>query len=162
MEVLKSSITEDSAKIERLLSQTEQLRKGVEVTSIGPQAQNQLRELLNIQDDALNAVLQERILKSLEFEGMYRRYDAVEEAHLKTFRWILDEPPQDHTIEGDDSDAKESSRVRFTDWLLNGKGIFHISGKLGAGKSTLMKYLGDSSQTKTKLEEWAGTYPRFF
>lgn len=82
-------MTEDWAKIERLSSQTEQLRKGVEVTSIGLQAQNQLRELLDIQDYALNTVLQEHVLESLEFDGMYRRYDVVEEAHFKPFRWIV-------------------------------------------------------------------------
>jgi hypothetical protein len=107
MGALKGSITDDSAKIERLLSQAEQLRKGVEVTSVGLQAQNQLRELLHIQDDALDTVSQERILKSLEFDGMYRRYDAVEEAHFKTFRWIFDEPLQDHAFQANKNGAKE-------------------------------------------------------
>ena len=73
----------------------------------------------------------------------------------------LTSPPKDHAFQNNYSDVKESGKMRFTNWLLYGKGIFHISGKLGAGKSTLMKYLGDSSQTKTKLEEWAGMWSCF-
>lgn len=32
-------------------------------------------------------------------------------------------------------------RLRFTDWLRNGSGIFHLSGKAGSGKSSLMAYI---------------------
>ncbi|EXF84611.1 hypothetical protein CFIO01_04779 [Colletotrichum fioriniae PJ7] len=42
------------------------------------------------------------------------------------------------------------------DWLARGGGIFHISGKPGAGKSTLMKYLCQSHATESYLEGWAG------
>ncbi|KAK1448744.1 hypothetical protein CMEL01_08059 [Colletotrichum melonis] len=42
------------------------------------------------------------------------------------------------------------------DWLARGGGIFHISGKPGAGKSTLMKYLCQTTATESYLKEWAG------
>ncbi|KAI3551142.1 hypothetical protein CSPX01_01059 [Colletotrichum filicis] len=42
------------------------------------------------------------------------------------------------------------------DWLSHGGGIFHISGKPGAGKSTLMKYLCQSTATESCLKDWAG------
>ncbi|KXH68599.1 hypothetical protein CSAL01_05959 [Colletotrichum salicis] len=42
------------------------------------------------------------------------------------------------------------------DWLAHGGGIFHISGKPGAGKSTLMKYFCQSPATESYLKDWAG------
>ncbi|KAK1462918.1 hypothetical protein CCUS01_08510 [Colletotrichum cuscutae] len=42
------------------------------------------------------------------------------------------------------------------DWLARGGGIFHICGKPGAGKSTLMKYLCQSTATESYLKDWAG------
>jgi hypothetical protein len=47
---------------------------------------------------------------------------------------------------------------RFIEWLSSGDGIFHISGKLGSGKSTLMKYLFNHPRTKIELSRWAGTF----
>jgi ABC-type molybdenum transport system ATPase subunit/photorepair protein PhrA len=44
----------------------------------------------------------------------------------------------------------------FGNWLSSGNGIFHIAGKLGSGKSTLMKFLCDHQKTKTELQKWAG------
>ena len=41
------------------------------------------------------------------------------------------------------------------DWLTSGSGIFHISGKLGSGKSTLMKFLCESSRLSELLSHWA-------
>lgn len=47
-------------------------------------------------------------------------------------------------------------RLLFRAWLQHGDGIFHVSGKPGAGKSTLMKYLCKSQNTRKLLELWAG------
>lgn len=46
----------------------------------------------------------------------------------------------------------------FPDWLQSGDGIFHITGKPGSGKSTLMKYLcgGRTEITRPLLEKWSG------
>lgn len=46
----------------------------------------------------------------------------------------------------------------FLHWLSSGNGIFHISGKLGSGKSTLMKFLCGHPRTTAELQRWAGTY----
>jgi hypothetical protein len=72
---------------------------------------------------------------------------------------------------GEDTEIKEEEKTRFGDlehdysvrepflhWLSAGNGIFHISGKLGSGKSTLMKFLCDHPRTTTELQKWAGTY----
>lgn len=43
----------------------------------------------------------------------------------------------------------------FIDWLSLGSRFFHILGKLGSGKSTLMKYLFKHERTKIELAQWA-------
>lgn len=50
-------------------------------------------------------------------------------------------------------EIKRVARAKFTNWLSSGEGVFHISGKLGSGKSTLMKYLGDHPRTLANLRE---------
>ncbi len=94
--------------------------------------------------DVLDSIACDRILSSLEFEEMHGRYEAVPEAHDQTFKWIFN------------MDSPEASE--FLDWLLSGQGIFHISAKLGCGKSTLMKHLFDEPRTKAELEKWAGEF----
>ena len=46
---------------------------------------------------------------------------------------------------------KVDARNRIVYWLTSGGGIFHVCGKLGSGKSTLMKYLCEQSATKDML-----------
>ncbi len=52
--------------------------------------------------------------------------------------------------------VRREAREKFTSWLSSGEGVFHISGKLGSGKSTLMKYLSFHPGTKAELTKWAG------
>ncbi|KAK2040331.1 hypothetical protein LZ31DRAFT_604549 [Colletotrichum somersetense] len=60
------------------------------------------------------------------------------------------------------NDLKErrSARNLFQEWLSSGEGIFHFSGKLGAGKSTLMKLMCSHEHVQSLLEAWARTYNR--
>jgi hypothetical protein len=51
-----------------------------------------------------------------------------------------------------------SSEESFLSWLSSGNGIFHVSGKPGSGKSTLMKFLCDHPRTQEELQEWAGKF----
>ena len=73
-----------------------------------------------------------------------------------------DTDPRDE--DGDESEdepedkTKTFARESLLDWMSSGTGIFHISGKLGSGKSTLMKYLCDHDQTQFLLERWAGKF----
>jgi hypothetical protein len=41
------------------------------------------------------------------------------------------------------------------EWLEAGDGVFHVSGKPGAGKSTLMKFIFRNPRTKDLLTRWA-------
>jgi Cdc6-like AAA superfamily ATPase len=52
--------------------------------------------------------------------------------------------------------SKRCNPGSFLNWLSSGTGIYHVSGKPGSGKSTLMKFLCDHPHTKAELEKWAG------
>ncbi len=172
LDALVKSAKGDTAKLEQLCNNAEQLRQGVQVAGIGPEAQEQIRRLVDVQEDALSAIAQSRIVKSLAFDGMYGRSEMVQEAHYKTFRWILDDngDNDDSHDKSDNKDntngywakhrakeemARKAAREKFKTWLSSGEGIFHVSGKMGSGKSTLMKYLGDHPGTLAELTKWA-------
>src|SRR2546430_1940618 len=53
-------------------------------------------------------------------------------------------------------EARFQATSRFLKWLRSGNRLFHISGKAGSGKSTLMKLLLDHEKSKRELEHWAG------
>ncbi|KFY34676.1 hypothetical protein V494_06557 [Pseudogymnoascus sp. VKM F-4513 (FW-928)] len=51
---------------------------------------------------------------------------------------------------------RATARDNFTTWLRSGAGVFHILGKAGSGKSTLMKFLCSHGRTQEELRIWAG------
>ncbi|KAI0520882.1 hypothetical protein F5B22DRAFT_644623 [Xylaria bambusicola] len=46
-------------------------------------------------------------------------------------------------------------RALFKWWLVSGSYVFHLSGKAGSGKSTLMKYIWQHPLTRQRLQKWA-------
>ncbi|KAH7390293.1 hypothetical protein BKA64DRAFT_119842 [Cadophora sp. MPI-SDFR-AT-0126] len=107
-----------------------------------------LREIFSHSDLVSQRKNQNRILESLAFEGMGHRYQDISRSATDTFNWIL----QDLEIPKSHPDLK----ISFREWLVRGEGVFHISGKPGAGKSTLMKFIVEHDDTRKYLEEWAG------
>lgn len=88
------------------------------------------------------------ILKSLSFKTMHNRYEAIPEAHKKTFSWIF-KPcalPASHP----------RSKIALKRWFESETGIYWVSGKPGSGKSTFMKYISAHPQTEACLCTWAG------
>ncbi|EEU36353.1 uncharacterized protein NECHADRAFT_52696, partial [Fusarium vanettenii 77-13-4] len=148
-------VQQDSSKLEQLQTHMKQLQKGVEAQVIGEEALKQLRLVLGIHDKALSAIYQDRILRSLQFEKIHLRDNGVQDPYENTFKWILedDEGIMSHDFQ---EDRKRHSRDMFLTWLSSGSGIFHISGKLGSGKSTLMRYLSTHSLTRIEIGKWAG------
>ncbi|KAH8879298.1 hypothetical protein GQ53DRAFT_800286 [Thozetella sp. PMI_491] len=88
-------------------------------------------------------VSRQRILNGLAFNEMSMRFDEVATAYTKTFEWILDD------------NFHSRSGISFKHWLSSGSGIFHIAGKPGSGKSTLMKFLCSNIRTQETLNGWA-------
>jgi hypothetical protein len=91
------------------------------------------------------ASIQQRVLRLLLFRQIRDRMDEVAPAHKATFKWIFEDP-------------KPSQRPweNFLRWLQNGSHCYWVNGKAGSGKSTLMKYIYDSPQTRKALQQWAG------
>ncbi|KAF2228710.1 hypothetical protein EV356DRAFT_537856 [Viridothelium virens] len=160
------------------------------------------------------------ILNKLSFDEMHDRELSIEDAHAKTFRWLLCDPsdenpdkdardektsskvpktealgskhglddplkpesspselspkdgsdfpksseaseaPKDDAsqreVEEQEREERKKTRLKFLCWLNSGSGVFHIIGKLGSGKSTLMKFLSEEAHTKEQLRKWAG------
>jgi hypothetical protein len=84
------------------------------------------------------------ILSSLDFEAQTDRYEALPEAHERTFEWIFQS-----------SHEEEVQWDSFGDWLESEDGLYWIQGKAGSGKSTLMKYICHNPATERKLSIWA-------
>ncbi|PYH82291.1 hypothetical protein BO82DRAFT_431828 [Aspergillus uvarum CBS 121591] len=88
------------------------------------------------------------ILNRLAFDGMHDRYESLADAEADSFRWLID---ADMPL--DDSPLQYQAREASLTWLREVQGIFHMTGKPGAGKSTLMKFL--SGNVHGRLQAWS-------
>ncbi|KAH7391608.1 hypothetical protein BKA64DRAFT_109923 [Cadophora sp. MPI-SDFR-AT-0126] len=91
------------------------------------------------EEKKLRRLVNNSILSHLTYEMRPQRYEAVVEAHPKTFEWAFQD------LDG----------TNFSTWLQSGCGLCWIRGKPGSGKSTLMKHIIDDVRTKYHLETWA-------
>lgn len=137
----------------------DQLLRDVEKPSISPKANAHLRGLIiSMQEDVSTQIIQSRFLTGLEFAELHNRYEDVHESHSNTFQWLFDNKnapsPRDET--------QHLAGEKWIHWLSSDAGIFHISGKMGSGKSTLMKFLYKYRRTKTELQKWAGKSNDFY
>ncbi|KAK4140131.1 uncharacterized protein C8A04DRAFT_40145 [Dichotomopilus funicola] len=108
-----------------------------------------LQELLCAATEATEASKISQVLDELYFPTMKERFSNVGEIAPRTFDWIFKDS-------GTFLDKQPGSKITFRDWLRSGTGIFHIEGKPGSGKSTLMKHICDHHETENFLREWAG------
>ncbi|KAI1449148.1 hypothetical protein F5Y02DRAFT_373322 [Annulohypoxylon stygium] len=112
-----------------------------------------------------------RILRQLYFKSMYDREDSVGDAGVGTCKWLLgedEELEEGGTFIGESLSGEmireateirqlqSQARVNFLNWLCGGNRIFHISGKAGSGKSTLVKFLAYHYRTQEQLNIWSG------
>lgn len=117
-----------------------------------------------------------RILEHVYFGySMFQREKKLdsEPAYGATFQWfvqgIVSEGDSDiESMDSEEIDREEASSdlhagalkvdvaSRFENWLRSGSGVFHISGKAGSGKSTLMNLILSTRRTHELLTEWAG------
>ncbi|OAR05862.1 hypothetical protein LLEC1_05760 [Akanthomyces lecanii] len=86
------------------------------------------------------------ILKSLSFRSNVARHDTIPEAHQRTFSWVFPAPEPEDT---------SCPNLSLQTWLERGRGMFWVSGKPGAGKSTLIKFIADHESTQEALSKWS-------
>lgn len=127
-----------------LVALNESLRRGL------GDLKSQLEELSKTVKGGQDSILQQRVLKDLEFLEMKSRFDNVTTLQKmdNSFQWIFRDP---HMLREKERDLQ----VTFTEWLESGSDIFHIVGNPGSGKSTLMKYLWTEPKTEDLLLSWA-------
>ncbi|KAH8759765.1 hypothetical protein BGZ57DRAFT_614955 [Hyaloscypha finlandica] len=80
---------------------------------------------------------------------MGKRFYEIDTSADGTFEWIFEDS-------AGQIDSNPRLELGFKEWLQDGGGIFHISGKPGSGKSTLMKFLCTHHKTMDRLKHWSG------
>ena len=84
------------------------------------------------------------VLVELHYPEMTHRNERIALAHQKTFEWIF-EPPEEPERWSD-----------FAKWIqCHDQALYWITGKPGAGKSTLMRFLIDHTRTNELLSNWS-------
>ena len=155
LQSLVASVASNNNQLRELTENVDRLRH--HVASISPEESKHVSELITLQESAFDMVVQQRVLKGLRFERMHGRYDMVQDAQYNTFRWILETPEEDEKNPSEIR-TRDEMRQEFVDWLASSGGVFHFTGKLGSGKSTLMKFLCEHPRTKELLNQWAGKH----
>lgn len=92
------------------------------------------------------------IASSLHFSGRNHREDSIPDAYTETFQWIYDGPRQ--------TEPGSEPWVGFVPWLEGDTNEpYWITGKPGAGKSTLVKFLTKDERTRRHLLRWSSQRP---
>ncbi|KAI0106542.1 hypothetical protein F4776DRAFT_668335 [Hypoxylon sp. NC0597] len=120
----------------------------------GDQRTDQILILLRgIRENSSAIPLQHRVLRQLVFKGIHSRTDSYENP-TKAIDDELITYLEDKKVPFEN--LRNETRERFLAWLRCGYNVFHISGKAGSGKSTLMKFLARHERTREELQKWAG------
>jgi hypothetical protein len=104
-----------------------------------PLERSRLKESLDLLDrEGQLRRWQIKVINSLFFKEIRRRWDKITTADDRTNDWLFDR-----------------TGTSFLKWLESGNGIYWITGKAGSGKSTLMKFASQHSATVDALKTWA-------
>ncbi|KAK3299633.1 uncharacterized protein B0H64DRAFT_102915 [Chaetomium fimeti] len=90
----------------------------------------------------------DKVCQSLYFESISYRETSIPKRHAATFEWIFHDPRT-----SEDGDPLWSN---FPQWLReDSRDIYWITGKPGAGKSTLVKFFAQDPRFEQLLRTWA-------
>lgn len=111
------------------------------------------QEVINLRNAQISDRQLDQLRSSLRFPEMNQRYNELRAAHERSFKWLLGDSKAIHqsdseniNLEEEPYDIRRLRNVTFGDfkqWLTSeaDSKLYWVSGKPGAGKSTLMKYL---------------------
>lgn len=109
----------------------------------------------------------QNLKESLFYPRITMREEDIASAHKGTCDWLINDGVEDEQHEAlrtsqgyktstpTSTDAQKSSKI-FLKWLKHESGFFWITGKAGAGKSTLMKHIARHFRTHEELAVWTG------
>lgn len=171
-----------SKHVSSLQTDITRLQALTEVKHIREPAVTQLRQVMESTLHAVFSFHEKTIISALQ-APYNNRFDNVGDADETTFRWVFSENFQDspglkrfwwtdrtdlgrEKAESLHWDRLSFARNALKDWAERGDGFFYISGKPGAGKSTLMKYLCCHPQLMRMFRLWADSselvFAKFF
>ncbi|OAR01776.1 hypothetical protein LLEC1_03327 [Akanthomyces lecanii] len=99
---------------------------------------------------------QNAALGALKFGKLHERFDSITVAEANTYAWLLPDVSDTSGPAPVLSEHLAAARKTFLGWLETGSGFLYISGKPGAGKSTLMKFICRHPQLYECADRWAG------
>ncbi|KAI3325856.1 hypothetical protein HD806DRAFT_425863 [Xylariaceae sp. AK1471] len=138
LEAISKTNCEISTTLKTVNDQLDAVRKSTENNA----AENGLEEIKQVVADQV-------ILQLLDFPNLGSRFEDIGTQEEGTFEWIFIKPEVAF-------EKEPRLAITFPGWLESGDGIFHICGKPGSGKSTLMKYLCHHPTTEQLLAKWSG------
>lgn len=94
-------------------------------------------------------LLRKRFINMFRYDGMFDREAGVAEAHPATLEWIFK-----------DTSSETHRWNDFSQWLESDDKLYWITGKMGSGKSTLMKYISEdlSASSTASMERRCTPY----
>lgn len=140
METNNAAMSERLDQLHRHLKELrEQMKATTQQDQISSLFEAMAKDALETSTHCLLRKRGERVISSLKFDKISERKSNIPAAHKKTFQWAL-----------------SGTTTTLPEWLRSGDGVYWIEGKAGSGKSTLMKFLQQTPETTTLLQEWAG------
>lgn len=125
--------------------------------------QDRLHQFASRLSEAIIRVQQVAVLDLLKFQSVHERFESITQAQEQTFRWLLDSKDSNQsngTAEATPPDQQEiltQARDRLVEWLRHSDEFFYISGKPGAGKSTLVKFICLHDNFYRHATAWSGS-----
>ncbi|RDL38738.1 uncharacterized protein BP5553_03078 [Venustampulla echinocandica] len=140
---LLEKLSENTMRMER------NILHAIETSNCNPQNQQHLiflgQQMSTLAQEELELQTAERLRETLCFPRIRERKARIPDAHRETFGWVF----------GLNQTQLHQTQT-FVRWLEEDKNsLYWITGKPGSGKSTLMKYLVEESQTQKILQDWA-------
>ncbi len=130
--------------------------------TIGPQggtstdARSAIQALAREIETLVTKQQQNAALGALKFGKLHERFDSITIAEANTYAWLLPHADDASASAPALSEHLAAAKKTFLDWLETGSGFFYTSGKPGAGKSTLMKFICRHPQFYDCAGRWAG------
>ncbi|OAG08963.1 uncharacterized protein CC84DRAFT_1257703 [Paraphaeosphaeria sporulosa] len=141
---LEDLVDRESGEIKKTIADEAQKTR-----NYNSQSAQETRDFINAtHKERINDTAYQQFLNSFRFVDINARRNTIEFSHPETFEWIFAEPEDSQS-----SDDVAPNWSSFPEWLRGGTGLYWISGKAGAGKSTLMKFLLESQRTRQILSE---------
>ncbi|KAI1347005.1 hypothetical protein F5Y01DRAFT_296381 [Xylaria sp. FL0043] len=118
------------------------LNSPVQTAARGTQLTDIKTKLDMLQGEQSSCTMQIKVLESLYFPELSRRWHQIKKADIQSNEWIYD--------------PEQTSFVSWLEGQRQGDGFFYVTGRAGSGKSTLMKFVSENEHTIQSLRKWAG------